>query len=281
MPDNLRLGAVYAVAAAAAFAVMAACVKTASAATGSETVVFFRSAVGLLILLPWLFRHGASAVRTRRLGGHLWRAGFGISAMYSFFFAIAHLNLAEAVLLTYSTPLFIPFIAWLWLRETPPVIVFPSIVLGFAGIGLVVKPVAGFVTTASVVGLLSAVCAAAAWVSIRRIADTEPATRIVFYFSALSTAVSAVPLLWAWRIPAGEIWLWLAATGIFATAGQFCLTRAYSLTAAARLGPFMYVSVIFAGLLGWAFWGEQPDGYSMLGMALVIASCVLAGWRRA
>jgi drug/metabolite transporter (DMT)-like permease len=281
MLDNLRFGAAYAVAASAAFAIMAACVKTASASVGNEAVVFFRSATGLLILLPWVLRHGLAAVRTQRLGGHLWRAGFGICAMYAFFYAIAHLNLAEAVLLTYSTPLFIPFIAWAWIGEPPPAIVFPSVALGFGGIALIVKPdAAGLVSFASVAGVLSGVCAAAAWVSIRRIADTEPAVRIVFYFSALSTLVSAVPLLWAWRTPSGAALLWLAATGVFATAGQFCLTRAYSLAAAARVGPFTYVSVIFAGLIGWGLWNEQPDSRSILGMALVITCCVMAGWQR-
>lgn len=281
MPDNLRLGAAFAIAAAAAFAVMAACVKAAAASVSNEVVVFFRSAIGLVILLPWLLRPGGVAIRTRRLGGHLWRAGFGVCAMYAFFYAIAHLHLAEAVLLTYSTPLFIPFIAWAWLREPPPAIVFPSVAMGLGGIALIVKPdVQAFISFASVAGILSGLLAAAAWVSIRRIADTEPAVRIVFYFSALSTLVSAAPLLWAWRTPVGAAWLWLAATGVFATIGQLCLTRAYSLAAAARIGPFTYASVIFAGLIGWLFWNEQPDTMSLLGMGLVIVSCVLAGWRR-
>lgn len=282
MPDDLRRGAVYAVAAAAAFAVMAACVKVASATVGNEVVVFFRSVGGLLILLPWLLGTGADRVRTHRLGGHLWRAAFGLCAMYLFFYAIAHLNLAEAVLLTYSTPLFIPFIAWAWLHERPAPIVYPSVVLGFFGVALIVKPAAaGFVSIASVAGILSAACAAAAWVSIRRISDTEPAIRIVFYFSALSALVSAVPLLWVWRTPSWKALGWLAATGLFATAGQYFLTRAYSLAAAARIGPYTYFSVIFAGLLGWAFWNERPDARAALGMALVIASCVLAGRKSA
>lgn len=295
----LARGAAYAIAAAAAFAVTAACVKAASATVNNEVVVFFRCAVSLLVLLPWLLRHGTAAIRTERLGGHLWRAGFGVCAMYCFFYAIAHLNLAEAVLLTYSTPLFIPFIAWAWIKEPPPAIIFPAVALGLVGIGLIVKPGAapsasagdvisfsttpaagGLVSFASAVGLLSGICAAAAMVSIRRISDTEPAVRIVFYFTSLSTLVSVIPLLWAWSAPSPTALLWLLATGVFATVGQLCLTRAYSLAAAARIGAFTYSSVIFAGLLGWGLWDETPDALSILGMALVIGCCVLAGWRR-
>ena len=66
---------------------------------------------GLEQLLPWLLHHGASvALKTSRPVGHLWRASFGTFSMYAFFYAIGHLHLAVALLLTYSTPLFIPVI---------------------------------------------------------------------------------------------------------------------------------------------------------------------------
>jgi len=280
MNDNLRKGAFFAIAAAASFAVMAACVKSVSASVGNELVVFFRSAIGLVLLLPWLLRQGAGGIRTARLGGHLWRAGFGVCAMYCFFYAIAHLHLAEAILLTYSTPLFIPFIAWLWIRELPPPVIFPAVTLGLVGIALIVQPWSLSLTPASMLGVLSGVCAAAAMVSIRRIADTEPAPRVVFWFSALSTAVAAVPLAWFWRTPSGTELLLLVGTGVFATIGQLCLTRAYSLAPAARIGAFTYVAVVFGGLLGWMIWGEAPDAASVAGMLLVVACCLLAGWRR-
>jgi drug/metabolite transporter (DMT)-like permease len=278
--DDLRRGALFAVLAALSFALMSTCIKAASATVDTAVIVFFRSAVGLLVLLPWLLRHGRAAVQTTRPGGHLWRAAFGICAMYCFFYAIAHLHLAEAILLTYSTPLFIPVIAWLWIRELPPPVIFPAVTLGLVGIALIVKPGAALVLSpAAAVGVLSGVCAAAAMVSIRRIADTEPAPRIVFWFSALSTVVAALPLAWAWRTPSPSALALLVATGVLATAGQLCLTRAYALAPAARIGAFTYSAVVFGGLLGWALWDEAPDAASVAGIVLVIGCCLLAGWR--
>ena len=278
--DNLPLGALFAVLAAASFSVMAAGVKVAARDVGSEQIVFFRCATSLLVLLPWLLRHGASAIRTQRLGGHLWRAAFGTCAMYLFFYALAHLHLAEAILLTYSTPLFIPFIAWLWIHEPPPPVIFPAVALGLIGIALIARPGAGLgVSPASVAGVLSGVCAAAAMVSIRRIADTEPAARVVFYFSVVSTLIAAVPLAWAWAPLSVSTLLLLLGIGVLATLGQLCLTRAYALAPAARIGAFTYIAVVFGGLLGWMLWDETPDAASALGMALVIGCCLLAGWR--
>jgi drug/metabolite transporter (DMT)-like permease len=129
--------------------------------------------------------------------------------------------------------------------------------------------------------VLSGVCAAAAMVSIRRIADTEPAVRIVFYFSVVSTLIAAVPLAWSWSAVPPAALLLLVAIGVLATLGQLSLTRAYALAPAARIGAFTYVAVVFGGLLGWALWRERPDAASLLGMALVIGCCLLAGWRPA
>jgi drug/metabolite transporter (DMT)-like permease len=282
MQDNLPRGALHALYAAGGFAITGACIKAAAATTPNEVVVFVRCAVSLLALLPWILARGArNVLTTRRPGGHLWRAAFGVCAMYCFFYAIAHLHLAEAMLLTYSTPLWVPFIAWLWIREKPPLIVFPAVLLGLAGIALIVKPGAAEIPwLAGLVGLASGVFAACAMVSIRRISDTEPALRIVFYFALLATLISAVPLLWAWATPTPLAWVQLLGAGVFATYGQINLTKAYAFAPAARVGPFTYTAVIFSALLAWLIWGETLDRWSALGCGLVILTCVLVGWRR-
>ena len=277
MSTDLRRGAGYALAAAAALAVGAACVKGASAELPNAMVVFFRSAIGLAMLLPWALRGGPGTLATRKLGGHLWRAAFGVISMGCYFHTIATLSLAEAVLLTNSMPLYVPFIAWIWLGEKPPRTSLPSALLGLLGVGLIVKPgMAGFASWAALIGAFSGVTAACAMVSIRRITDTEPAPRIVFYFMLLATAVTALPLPWLWQSPSAASLGPLLGVGLFATLGQLCLTKAYGAMPAALVGPFTYTTVVFAGLLGWLLWGERPDGYSLLGIALVVISCLLA-----
>ena len=277
MQQDIRRGAIFAIASAAALAVSATCIKAAAQDVPNGVIVFFRSAIGLALLLPWLLRGGVAMIRTQKLGGHLWRALFGVGSMYCFFYAIGHLSLAEAVLLTYSMPLYVPFIAWAWLGERPPPASFPSALLGLIGIGLIVKPgVAGFASFAALVGTFSGLAAASAMVSIRRISSTEPPTRVVFYFMLAATLITAVPLPWLWQAPPPAAWPWLLGIGVSATLGQLLLTRAYSAAPAARVGPFTYSTVIFAGALGWLAWNETPDRWSALGIALVIGSCLLA-----
>lgn len=276
MHQDLRRGATHALISAAAFSVMGACIKQAALSTPNELVVFVRCAVSLAILLPWLTRRGGAGIRTQRLGGHLLRAGFGIASMYAFFYAIAHLPLAEAMLLTYTMPLWIPFIAWFWLRERPSAVVFPAAVVGLVGIALITRPGLHPVDPfAAIVGAVSGLLAAGAMVSIRRLTDTEPATRVVFYFALLGTAIASVPLLWAWQAPSLPALGLLVAAGALATFGQIHLTRAYSCAPAALVGPFTYVSVLFAAGIGWLIWDEQLDRWSLLGAGLVIATCLM------
>lgn len=273
---DLRRGAAYAVAAAASFAAMGAAVKLAADELETEMVVFLRTSFGLLVLGPILLRYGWRHLKTNRLPMHITRSAVGLSAMYCFFFAIPRLNLADAVLLNYSQPLFIPFIAWWWVKERPSPPIFPAVVIGFIGVAFIIKPDLGFINPAGLIGLGAGVLAAVAMVAIRRMADTEPTTRIVFYFSLTGTLLSAIPLLWAWQTPSNYALACMIAAGGLATLGQLLLTRAYAMAPAAEVGSLIYAAVIFAGLFGWLLWDEQPDAYSALGTLLVIGAGIIA-----
>src|SRR5699024_6659808 len=183
MQTDLRRGAMLAVAGALAFACSSALIKVAASDLPNVMVVFLRTLFGLLALLPWLARrHRHISLRTRRIGSHLLRIGAGLSAMYCFFYAIAQLDLASAVLLNYSQPLFIPFIAWAWLDERPAARIFPAVAVGFVGVALILRPGLDWFESAGFIGLAAGLLAATAMTSIRRMADTEPALRIVFHF---------------------------------------------------------------------------------------------------
>jgi drug/metabolite transporter (DMT)-like permease len=256
------------------FAGMALGVKLASATVPLAVVVFVRSAIGLALLVPWAVARGTS-LRTRRLGEHVVRGLAGLGAMYCFFYALGHLRLADAVLLNYSLPLFMPFVESLWLGEPFPRRLWGAIGVGFAGIVLILKPGLGLFQPAAVVGLAAALFAAVAQVGVRGLTRTEPVARIIFYFGMISTAVAALPAAAAWRTPPPPAWVPLAATGLLATAAQFSLTSAYSHAAAARVGPFIYSSVVFAGALDWLFFGKLPDLLSVAGAVLVAAAGAL------
>jgi drug/metabolite transporter (DMT)-like permease len=274
--DDLRRAALFMVASALLFALMGLGVKVASAGLPNAMVVFFRNALSLLALLPWALRQERGSLRTSHLKEHIVRGVAGLLAMYCFFYALAHLRLADAVLLNYSLPLFMPFVESLWLKEPFPRRLWAPIVVGFFGIVMILKPGLGLFQPAALVGMAAALFASVAQVGVRRLTQSEPITRIVFYFGVIATAVSAVPLLRAWTTPTTREMAVLGAVAVFATAAQLLMTRAYAHAPAARVGPFIYASVVFAGALDWAFWGRLPDRLSLAGSLVVGAAGILA-----
>jgi drug/metabolite transporter (DMT)-like permease len=275
--DNPARGAALVTGAALMFASMGVLIRLASQQLPNEQVVFLRNLFGLLILLPLLLSNGREVtLRNGRPLLHVTRSLCGLGAMYCFFYALAHLALADAVLLNFTAPLFIPFIALLWLRESVSRRVIAAIVIGFGGIMLVLKPGMGLFNPAALVGLGAGVFAAVAMVSLRTLSATDPPFRVVVYYGIICTGVSAVPMMWAWQPASWVNFLQMAAAGCFATAGQYLLSKGYGYAPAAQIGPYTYTSVVFAASYGWLFWKEVPDWLSVGGTVLIVIAGALA-----
>jgi drug/metabolite transporter (DMT)-like permease len=262
------------------FAGVGALVKAASADLPSEVIVFFRNAVAMAFLLPWiLIRHRNLRLKTSCPHLHLLRAAAGLAAMYCFFIALKLLRLADAMLLCYTLPIFIPIIEWFWLKEPVSRQTKIAVLVGFIGIALVLKPGFGLFQAAGLVGLASGLLAALAIVGIRRMTVTEPVVRVVFYFTSFGTLVSAVPLAWTWQNPSGHMLGVLCFMGVLAIMAQMCLTKGYSMAPAGQVGPFNYGNVVFAALLGWLIWGETMDGLTLVGAVLTCSAGIIATYR--
>ena len=274
---RLLTGALLIISAELMFAFMGASIRQVSTDLNNGVVVFARNLVGLVVLVGLTATTGRAGLRTRVPHLHLLRGTAGLGAMYCFFYAIAHMPLANAMLLKLSAPLFMPLVALFWLGERFSWHVVLALTVGFAGVGLILLPDFDSMAPVAMVALLGGVLAAVAKVTVRRLSATEPAARTVFYFAAIGTIVSTVPLIWLWQPPSGSQWLWLGLLGLFATAGQLLLTRGMACAPAARLGPFAFFSVIFAAILGWIFWDEVLGWAGIAGSLLVLVSAVLVG----
>lgn len=276
-PTNIALGVRHAVVAAAAFALMGALIKQASTELSTPMVTFLRNLFGLMFLLPLLARGRPRDLASARLPLHLLRCVVGLVAMYCFFYAIAHIPLAEAMLLNYAAPLYVPLIAWFWLGEKPHWGIWPLVLMGLAGVALIIRPEAASAPNlASLVAVAAGVFAGWAFVTIRKLSATEPAPRIVFWFGVFAVLITGLPALLAWQPPSSQAWLLLLGVGLAATVAQISLTRSYALIPAAQVAPLNYLVVVFAMLLGWLFWDERLSAWSMLGTLLVISSSIIA-----
>lgn len=235
----------------------------------------FRNAVGLFIFIPMLFKQGLDFIKTDKLWMHTWRSIVGLAAMYGFFYAIANLKLSNAMVFSYSSPIFIPLIAWLFLKEKITKSMIFAAVIGLIGVLFVAKPDQGLFNALSFIGLGACFLSAMAFVTVRALTSTEPPERIVFYFCVFGSLISSIPMFWHWRIFTWHELALLIAAGLLANISQLFMSYAYSLAPAGQIGPMNYIAIIFAGIWGFVFWHELPDLFSIIGIFIILFAILL------
>jgi len=275
-PGDAVVGSLLIVLAFLCVAVMSAFGKEA-ASVPTAVVVLFQSGISLLLLLPWALRHGVGELRTTRLPLHVVRALSGLLSQALFFLAVKDMALVDAVLLVNAAPLFIPFVALVWMRTPITLIVAAGLVVGFIGVLLILKPSPALLQTpAALLAVAAALCSAIALVSVNRLSSTDKPDAILFYYFLISTIASAPFAAYAWKMPTGLEWGYLAGIGIFMAAAQLLIILAYQRATAERLAPFNYSVVVFSGLIGWLVWGNVPDLPALIGILLVIAGGIIS-----
>ncbi|GGY32068.1 hypothetical protein GCM10011297_01100 [Bacterioplanes sanyensis] len=276
MNHSLRLGAAYLLAGEALLAIMAALIKHLSSDLSTEQLLWFRNVAGLFVLLPLVVHHGRDLLRTQVWHWHLLRGVVGVSAMYCYFWALAHMPLTEAFLVKLSSPLFMPLLAWLWLREPAGRRSLVALLVGFAGVVTILRPGSDAEFTAvALIGLLGAVLAALAKVSIRRMSATEPSARIVFYFGVIASLISTPGAVLNWQPVSPQQWWLILLLGLIATLGQLALTKAYRLAPTGKVGVYAYSAVIYGALMGWLIWQEVPLWTTWAGAVLIISAGII------
>jgi drug/metabolite transporter (DMT)-like permease len=274
-PQSVLRGAIFLALTACCYAITGVLVRLASHDLDNNAMVFYRNLVGAVFLLPWLLQNGVGALKTDVLGWHVARTVVGLAAMYLYFYSLAHFTLADAMLFVYSAPVIVPLLAHWFLREPMTTRIYGVVLLGLAGVVLVLKPGSENFAWMAPVGLSCTVLTAFAFVFVRKLSVTEPPMRVVFYFTVMSLLISIVPFAFHVQWPGVHVWLLLAGIGGVNTIAQWFLSMAYGAAPAAKIAPMSYLTVVLSAILGWLLWDEVPDHYAIGGAVLIFASALL------
>lgn len=254
-----------------AFALMAIAIRFASATIPTTEVAFFRNFFGLLTLLPILMHAGNGVPRTRHPGRYLVRTLVGLGSMLCAFWAIGHLPLSQAISLSYAAPLFATIAAVLWLGEIVRVRRWIAVSAGFIGVLVILRPGVAF-SLPMLVPVFGALLAALVAIQMKQLSKIDPPDTIVFYTYLLWVPLSLVPALFQWVWPGPTAWLWLLATGMLGTLGQWLWTRALRLGEVSALQPISFVQLPIVVLFGWWLFGETLDIWTAAGAAIVFGA---------
>jgi drug/metabolite transporter (DMT)-like permease len=257
-------------------AVMSTLSKAAAGVPPLETL-FLQYGISFLVFVPSGVKAGRVGLSTGHFGLHLLRSVAGSVCQLLFFMAVRSIPLLDSVLLSNAAPLFIPLVVYVWFRKTVRPLVWLSLLIGLAGIVLIIKPGPQmFQNPASLLALIAGMFSALALVATNKLAETEPPSRILIYNFGISTLLLIPLFIWAWKPLSVQQWLLLVGVGGSYAVTQYLIILAYRYASATELSPFNYTVVIFSGLLGWRFFGNVPDATAVLGTALICAGGILS-----
>ena len=257
----------------ALFSSMDAVVKWLSADYSIVQLLFFRSFFALVPLAILLRQTGGwSELKTARPGLQVARSVVGLVSMGAFFFAFAAMPLADAVAIAFAGPLFLTLLSIPFLGERVGPRRWAAVIVGFLGVLLIARPGAGIFGLSALFPLVGALGFAVAMILVRHLSTTDSNAAIVFYHALICLLVTGLALPFYWTTPAPADWLPLIALGVVGGTAQIFMTRAFRLGEATVVAPFKYISIVFAILLGYLFFDDVPDAWTLAGAVVVIAS---------
>jgi drug/metabolite transporter (DMT)-like permease len=270
-PRNVARAAALVSAGSLTLVVMATVVKHLGNELPAMEILFFRSAIGFLFVLPLFVRNPLEPFRTKRPGMHLLRGAIGAVGNACFFWTITHMLLADAMALQFSRPLFMIPLAVFLLGETVGLRRTAVAAVGFLGIVLYARPFTGGFEPDAFVGALGAFTGGLVVICIKRLAITEPTRVIMFYYAFWNALFALIPAALFWVTPTLPQLALLTVVGILGIGGQSLITHGLTMGEATVLVPLDYSRIVYSAALGYLLFSEIPGPWSFAGMALIVA----------
>lgn len=242
---------------------------------------FIRYGIGTLLLAPVFLQLIREGKRPRRMGMHAIR-GFchGIGVML-WFYAMTRLPVAEVTALGFIAPIFTTIGAAMFLGETLRARRITAVLIGFAGTLIILRPGAEVIDLGAIAQLIAAPLFAGSILISKKLTQTDSSPVIVAYLSIFVTLTLLPGALYVWRAPTLEEWGFLALVALVATLGHLTMTQAFRHAEVTALQPFSFVQLVWAALLGFYVFSEEPDTWTLVGGAIIVGSATYIAHREA
>jgi len=274
-------GVLWMVLAAFFFAVSVGLVRYLSTTIHAFEQTFWRQVLGLLIILPFVWRNGLIGLRTRQIKTNLLRNLIGYAGISMSFYCVTLIPIAEAMALQFTLPLFTIVFAMLILGEKVGPHRLAATAIGFLGALIILRPGMIAIQFGALVALGSAACLAMSDTLVRRLSRTESTLMIVFYGYVLQTPIAFAAAQPVWVTPSAADWPWLIALGACSFIAQWGLSRAFVLAEASLVSPILFLRLPIVAAIGYAFFAQVPDIWTWVGAAVIFGSSYYAARREA
>ena len=213
--------------------------------------------------------HLPQEISSRRLVLHFGRAGLLVASISFAFIALRFMTLADITAISFTAPLFITVLAVPFLGEKVDRARWLAVLVGLAGVLIVVRPGSGLLSWGSLLPLLTALTFAGFQIVTRLIATTENTFATLFYTGFFGLIWSSLALPFVWQSPLTCHWLAFFLQGALGVAAHLCMIKAFSLAEASMLAPFNYSKLLWATVAGYIVFGNVPTWNTLAGAAVI------------
>jgi drug/metabolite transporter (DMT)-like permease len=241
---------------------------------------FLRYFLGLVVLLPLLWRHGLAAYRPKQIGGQFTRGAVHTLGLCLWFVALPQIPLADMTAIGFTGPIFIMIGAWLFFKEPMRWERWLASGIGFAGVLIVVGPKlsggGGFYT---LVMLASAPVFAASFLITKALTRYET-TGVILVWQSLTVSLFSLPLaLLNWQAPTPWQWAGFVLCGLLGSAGHYCLTRSFRVADISATQSVKFLDLVWSAIVGWLLFADIPSRSTLIGGLVICAATVWIGLR--
>lgn len=243
-------------------------------------IVWARLTFGAIMTLPLALPHtGVRGLLPDRPWYHLLRASLLILATFCFFWSLKFLPIADALAIFFVQPLVVTALSPLVLGEHVGRRRWIAVCVGFVGTLIIIRPGFGVMNPGAGLALAAGTSLALYFLMTRRISGENKAIVTTFHTNLLGAAITCalVPLVWV--TPTASDWVLFVSLAAIANIGHYCIVRAYDHAEASLLAPLAYTEMITSVLMGFVFFGDFPDGWTFVGVGILISCAIYISMR--
>ncbi len=243
-------------------------------------IVWARQLFGFLLLTPLLIAtEGPQALLPQSPKLNILRAIFIMLSTLCFFGALRYLGLAETLAIYFIQPLIVTMLAPLLLNETVGIRRWLAVLVGFVGVLIIIRPGFQTLNVGVFLALGSGLGSAIALILTRKVSGIASAMATTVHANFYGTLMTTVIVIFFWQTPTlNQVFLFIL-LGFFGTLGNYLTLKAFTYAEVSLLAPFGYAEMINAVILGWIFFGDFPDGWTFVGIAILVACAIYISLR--
>ncbi len=276
MEASVWKGALLAVMAAVSLTLMSVFVKLIGSSIPVYELIWVRFLMGLIFLMPVIVLSHGFSFKLQNPLRFLLRTICALLGLALLFLAVQRMALSQALLLSNTTPLIVPILAFLMLGAKITRWGILGVVIGFIGVAVVLNPAHASIGWGDLLALASAFFVALAILQIRLLGKTMATWPMLFYYFLMSTILTTPFGLIKVVVPSsGRMWLFLLLIGVVGFIYQICSTLSYKLAPVRLTTPILYINVLLGGVFEWAIWGQKPTASFLIGCVIIVSGVVI------